>query len=65
MFEKSVGSQSASPVRMVDIQPIHIVGIRVWNIEFRGGSIRYSDLPHRGTVSWWFIHKVTQINVIP
>jgi hypothetical protein len=50
---------------MVDVQSIDIVGVRIRNIKLSGRSIRYSNLPHSRPVSWRFIHKVTQINIIP
>jgi hypothetical protein len=65
MFYRTEGSQFVSPVRMIDEQSVDIVGVRVWHIELSSRSIRYSDLPHSRTVSWWLVHKVTQINIIP
>lgn len=50
------------PVRMIDIEFINVLGIRIGNIELCGRTIRYAYFPECRAVSGRLINKIAHLN---
>jgi hypothetical protein len=48
---------------MIDEEPVDIIRVRVGNVKLRSCAVWDANLPQSGAISWWFIHKLANINI--